>query len=242
MTFKYLVTIKLPFQVSLSWQRKLCLRKLRIIFQVPQYIVRKVYYLNCATLSQHYQTHKNFRFWPFRTMADFLSLPEVCQEKIYRFLDVGSQGNFTEAFEGTPASHVLNRIKIFRQEVSCWICLSQVFIGEFWHVSQPYNGPRITRGPMKHEPKFMTSGFTLLYKYDSQESDRRLYIRRDRKKPNDVEEMDQIFAQFEKKLTKVFKAKSLEEMNSHFEIEHNTPDSLAPQFFEMYRKMEGLIY
>ena len=174
-------------------------------------------------------------------MATFFDLPEVAQEKIYRFLDIPSQTDFFEAFNGTSHDHVLDRIKVHRQEISCWICQIQQYLTDFWPVSQPYSDNGLPRGPMVNEPKFETRGFDFLYKYLEEKDGRVVYVPRDRTNPEDIQKMNQIFDAFVEKISSVFKAKSPDELRAHIKLEHETP-FFVPKFFEMYFKMQGNIF
>ena len=175
-------------------------------------------------------------------MATFFDLPEVAREKIFRSLDLLSQQDFFEAFNETNYDHVLDRIKVHREEVSCWLCMSEKFLTDFWPVSQPYGETRGgTHGPMQHEPKHKTKGFEFVYKLSEEEHGRQLFIPRDRKNPEDAREMDKVFDEFVKDISSVFKAKSSDEMRTHFELEHGTLANFSPRFFENYTQMKGNI-
>ena len=169
---------------------------------------------------------------------EFSDLPEICTEKIFRFLNLDDQKSFHEAFYGTPQDHVLERIKCHKQTIQCWICMSKLFLSYFWHGSQKYKSGRVPPGGLIHEPKHATKGFTLLYTLKSVNSGRKVFTLRKRQ-TSDTDAMDAIFDDFDSHISTVFTARSAKELKEHLVSEHFELSNFPPVFFENFEEMES---
>ena len=88
------------------------------------------------------------------------------------------------------------------------------------------------------EPAHFTKGFDILYlevDHDKNGNFGKLYRQRDFKRVEEMEEADLIFAEFQSKLSKVFRANNLEDLQAHIELFHgNNPASFTAHFFTSF--------
>ena len=177
-------------------------------------------------------------------MSDFLAnCPSVVREKIYRYLSVSNQQRLYRAYKNTDLAPIVAEFKYFRQPISCWLCVTSVWIESFWE-SANCNDEEIGGvqfGALRPEPAHNSLGFKLLYTYQERNSfhEREVYRLRDFKNDEDTKPADKILHDFISHADEVFKARSVRELQDHINFAHDGIGNFPEKFFKVLIDHEG---
>ena len=173
----------------------------------------------------------------------FVNLPEVCREKIFRFSRLFMQQRIAKAYRNTSEEHVLDRFRVHKQPIHCWICMSRIYLNRFWPIAVGYRDGEIMPSFMSRAPRHGTDGFKILYTLQetNEFESREAYRLRDFTTDDSIE-ADQVFQAFLDEIDKVPTVKSIEEMEDHIEEFHATVASFDERFFEVFQEFRGEIF
>ena len=177
-------------------------------------------------------------------MSDFFAnCPSVVREKIFRYLSVSNQQRLYKAYKKTELAPIVTEFKYYRQPISCWLCVSSLWIESFWdsaNNNDEENGG-IKFGALRPEPAHNTLGFRLLYTFKERNSfhEREVYRLRDFRNEEDTKQADEILHDFISQAEGVFKARSIEELQNHVNFAHDGIGNFPEKFFLPLIQHEG---
>lgn len=166
-------------------------------------------------------------------MADsrLLRVPELVFENIYRKCDLSTQKEIWRAYRSEESSG-LNRVMLHKMEVSCWVCLANVFDDFFGE----NGGNKIRRtGRFRKEPSLNSRGFHILFKSQISDSDYEYFVQRDLKNFKDMEGADMIYYEFQAALGRVYKARELTALRDHLDTVHRSDKYMPKSIFQPIR-------
>ena len=204
--------------------------------------MQKVYDMSDTTLANNNRLNKNSDIKIIRKkiilpeMSDFLAnCPSVVREKIYRYLSVSNQQRLYRAYKNTELAPIVAEFKYYRQPISCWLCVTNLWIESFWDSANSNNKETggIQFGALRPEPSHNTLGFKLLYTFKERNSfhEREVYRLRDFRNLEDTKPADKILHDFISQAEEVFKARCVSELQDHINFAHDGIGNFPEKFF-----------
>ena len=172
----------------------------------------------------------------------FTQLPELVRERIFRNNELYMQRRIARAYENTNEEYVLDRFRVFKQPIHCWVCMLSVYVTKFWHVAVGYSHGQVRPSNLRRAPAHESDGFKILYtlkeknEYEGIEAYRLRNFATD-----DALESDEIFQSFLDEIDAVMTFQTRTELNIHIADAHKTLANFDERIFDVFQEFRGTV-